>query len=99
MSISIQFVKLTDTESDISKHLMDGVDDGKKRESGVTTMPNYYDNIKEILVTVSDEPCKVDIELMHKALLSLPAGLYLELYEHMHNSIFNRTKEGVDNAE
>lgn len=60
-------------------------------------MPNHYDNIKEILVTVS-EPCEVDIETLHRALLSLPAGLYLELYEHMHNSIFNRTKEGADNG-
>ena len=62
-------------------------------------MPNYYDNIKEILVTVSDEPCNVDIEILHRTLLSLPAGLYLELYEQMHNSIFNREKEGADNAE
>lgn len=59
-------------------------------------MPNSYDNIKEILVTVSEEPCRVDIELLHRTLLSLPAGLYLELYMLMHNSIFNRTKEGVD---
>lgn len=61
-------------------------------------MPYYYDNIKEILATVSDEPCKVDIEILHRTLLSLPAGLYLELYEHMHNSIFNRMKEGADNG-
>lgn len=69
-------------------------------------MPNYYDNIKEIQVIVG-ESCKLDIELFHKTLLSLPAGLYLELYQLMHNSIFNRTKEdaekrlkeGADNAE
>lgn len=61
-------------------------------------MPNYYDNIKEISATVG-EACKVDIELLHRVLLSLPAGLYLELYEQMHNSIFNREKEGADNAE
>ena len=61
-------------------------------------MPNHYDNIKEILVTVG-EACKIDIELLHRTLLSLPAGLYLELYKLMHNSIFNREKEGADNAE
>lgn len=62
-------------------------------------MPNHYDYIKEILVTVSTEPCNIDLKLLHRALLSLPAGLYLELYEQMHNSIFNRMKEGADNAE
>lgn len=62
-------------------------------------MPNEYDNIKNIMVDVSAEPCKVDIEFLHRTLLSLPAGLYLELYERMHNSIFNRTKDRrVDNA-
>lgn len=61
-------------------------------------MPNSYDNIKEILVTVG-EACEIDIEILHRTLLSLPAGLYLELYELMHNSIFNREKEGADNAE
>lgn len=61
-------------------------------------MLNHYDNIKEILVAVG-EACKIDIELLHRTLLSLPAGLYLELYELMHNSIFNREKEGADNAE
>ena len=60
-------------------------------------MPNHYDNIKEILVTVG-EVCKIDIELLHRTLLSLPAGLYLELYELMRNSIFNREKEGADNG-
>lgn len=60
-------------------------------------MPNHYDNIKELLVTVG-ESCKLDIELFHKTLLSLPAGLYLELYQLMHDSIFNRTEEGVDNV-
>ena len=60
-------------------------------------MPCYYDNIKEIIVTAG-EACKIDIEYLHRTLLSLPAGLYLELYEHMHNSIFNREKEGANNG-
>lgn len=64
----------------------------------MTTMPNYYNYIENICVTASENLCRVDIELMHRALLSLPAGLYLELYELMHNSIFNRTKEGADNG-
>jgi hypothetical protein len=61
-------------------------------------MPNDYSYIENICVTASEKPCRVDIELMHRALLSLPAGLYLELYEQMHNSIFNREKEGADNG-
>ena len=61
-------------------------------------MPNEYDNIKNIMVEVSAEPCKVEIECLHRTLLSLPAGLYLELYERMHNLIFNRTKEGIDSG-
>ena len=43
VSILSQFVKLTDTESDISKHLRVGVDDGKKRESGKLTMAEYIE--------------------------------------------------------
>ena len=40
-------------------------------------------NIKRILVEGGSEPCEVDVSVMHKSLLQLPAEKYLELYRMM----------------
>ena len=44
-------------------------------------------NIKRILVETGDEPCEVDVDLMYKTILQLPAEKYLELYHRMQHQI------------
>jgi hypothetical protein len=51
-----------------------------------------YDIIKDITVEVSTDCCRVDTEFLHNVLLSLPAGIYLELYERMSAIILNNNK-------
>lgn len=40
-------------------------------------------NIERIVVESGTEPCDVDVNMLHEALLALPAEIYLRLYQMM----------------
>ena len=40
-------------------------------------------NIKHIVVESGTEPCDVNVDMLHKALLALPAEIYLKLFQMM----------------
>lgn len=63
-------------------------------------MPCEYDYniVKNITVELADEYCKINVEHLHNVLLSLPAGLYLELYALMSDIILNGGKGAEKNA-
>lgn len=57
-------------------------------------MEKPYDIIKNITIEISSEYCAIDTEFLHNVLLSLPAGLYLELYERM-SAVINNSNKGA----
>ena len=39
--------------------------------------------LKEIIVNYAEEPCRINMELLHESLLCLPADKYLTLFKLM----------------
>lgn len=44
--------------------------------------------VTKILAEASGDVCKVDVDVLHKTLLELPAEKYLDLFEKMHEKIY-----------
>ena len=43
--------------------------------------------VNSITIRIADERCNVDVDVLHDALLHLPANKYLELYSYMRKEI------------
>lgn len=83
-------MKLTDTESDISKHLRVGVDDGKKRESGMTTMAEYIE--REALIAEYDRVHIGEAGGARKLMVEAPAA---DVVEVVHGRWIEKGYEGI----
>ena len=43
--------------------------------------------VNSITIRIADERCNVDVDVLHDALLHLPANKYLELYSYMRKEV------------
>ena len=53
-------------------------------------------NIVRIMAEAGNEPCKVDVDVLHDTLLKLPAEKYLELYRMMQVEMGDRELKVID---